>query len=60
MTVNGNDGDVNCDGIIDIADVVEVLSTMAGGQSLGNADVNRDGAIDIADVVEVLSIMAQQ
>ncbi len=60
VTVNGNDGDVNCDGIIDIADVVEVLSTMAGGQSLGNADVNRDGAIDIADVVEVLSIMAQQ
>ena len=56
----GITGDVNNDGTIDIADVVEVLSVMAGGTAPGNADVNNDGAIDIADVVEVLYIMSQQ
>lgn len=51
-------GSVNGDTAIDIADVVAVLSAMAGGEVGGNADVNGDGVTDIADVVAVLSIMA--
>lgn len=57
-------GDVNADGFIDIADVVAVLSAMAGNPVPGNANVNGDidilnnPVIDIADVVAVLSLMA--
>ena len=53
-------GDANVDNIVDIADVVAVLSAMASGDTSPIYDVNEDSAIDIADVVEVLSIMAQQ
>ena len=55
-------GDVNDDGIINIADVTSILSIMAGNQSDSlireAADVNDDGAINVADVTSVLSIMA--
>ena len=51
-------GDVNLDGIVDIADAVTVLNAMAGEEILGNADVNEDGVVDIADFVTVLNIMA--
>lgn len=51
-------GDLNNDDAVDIADVVAVLSSMAGTTGLFNPDVNGDGVVDIADVVKVLSIMA--
>ena len=53
-------GDVNCDGMVDIADAVSVLNAMAGQQVQGVADVNGDGEVDIADLVTVLNIMAGQ
>ena len=61
-TTPGLRGDVNLDGSVDIADVVEVLALMAADTDpVGSpGDVNADGVIDIADVVEVLSIMAAQ
>ncbi len=58
-------GDVNCDGTVDIADVVTVLNAMAGQTVAGDANVNGDTdpetglpVVDIADVVTVLNIMA--
>ncbi len=57
-------GDVNCDGTVDIADVVSVLNAMAGQTVDGDANVNGDytemgePVVDIADVVSVLNIMA--
>ena len=51
-------GDVNGDFTIDIADAVTVLNVMAGGGESINADVNGDGQVDIADFVTVLNIMA--
>ena len=51
-------GDVNLDGVVDIADAVTVLNAMAGQEVAGNADVNEDNAVDIADFVTVLNIMA--
>ena len=53
-------GDVNLDGIVDVADAVSVLNAMAGQEVSGEADVNGDGSIDIADLVTVLNIMAGQ
>ena len=50
-------GDVNGDGVVNIADVAAVLNIMAGNTT-GDGDVNGDGAVNIADVAAVLNIMA--
>ncbi len=50
-------GDVNGDGVVNIADVAAVLNIMSG-KSTGNGDVNGDGVVNIADMVAVLNIMA--
>ena len=67
-------GDVNGDGVVDVADIATVISVMAGdlstlegaavtrGYSFPNlssaADVNKDGAVDVADIASVISVMA--
>ncbi|MBO7140604.1 MAG: CotH kinase family protein [Prevotella sp.] len=54
-------GDVNCDGVVDVADVSAVISFMAGddtGVEEVRADVNGDGAVDVADISAIISIMA--
>jgi len=53
-------GDLNHDGVVDIADVVSVLSTMAKSIYTEEADLNNDTVVDIADVVSILRIMAEQ
>ena len=60
FTVSAEKGDVNNDGVVDIADVVTVLNTMASDADNPSADVNADKVVDIADVVAVLNIMAGQ
>jgi len=44
--------DVNADGCIDDADLLEVLSQY--GNSSGTADINQDGIVDDADLFIVL------
>ena len=48
-------GDVNGDGVIDVADVVALRRYLAGGYNIvideKAADVNQDGQITIADVI---------
>ena len=54
-------GDVNGDGIVDVADISAIISAMAGetgALTSGNPDVNGDGSIDVADISTVISIMA--
>jgi len=56
-------GDVNLDGVIDVADIASVISVMASStdpQSSGGtpADVNSDGSVDVADIASIISIMA--
>jgi len=53
----GLKGDVNADGVVNIADVAAVLNIMAGNSTV-NGDVNGDGVVNIADVAAVLNIMA--
>ena len=52
-------GDVNYNGIVDIADVNAVINVMLGkgGVAATDADVNYDGSVDIFDVNEVINAM---
>ena len=53
-------GDLNRDKKVDIADAVTVLNIMAASEFNAEADLNMDQKIDIADFVTVLNIMAAQ
>ncbi len=54
-------GDVNCDGTVDVADVVGIVNYIlehpAEVFNASAADVNGDGIIDVADVVETVNII---
>jgi hypothetical protein len=53
-------GDVNGDGVVDVADISAIISVMAGTDTVsGDADVNGDGIVDVADIAAVISIMAE-
>jgi autotransporter-associated beta strand protein len=57
----GVEGDVNGDGMVDVADVSAIISVMAGDSDISSAlaDVNADGTVDVADIATVISIMAE-
>ena len=57
-TIRVMKGDVNGDGAVDVADIAEIISVMAGTVVNPHADVNGDGAVDVADIAEVITIMA--
>ena len=56
-------GDVNGDGVVNIADVTKLidylLSQDATGLNLDAADVNEDGVINIADVTALIDLLLQ-
>ena len=55
----GKQGDVNGDGIADVADIAAVIDVMAKGKNDNKkADVNGDGTVDVADIASVIDIMA--
>lgn len=61
--VNGTVGDVNGDGVVDVADISSIISVMAGelnedDPAVARADVNADGSVDVADISTVITIMA--
>ena len=54
-------GDVNGDDTVDVADIatiISVMATAAGGDADKTADVNGDGTVDVADIATVISVMA--
>ena len=57
-------GDVNCDGAVDIGDIVTAIRVMSGSEARTNivaaSDVNADGATDIGDIVTIINIMTSQ
>ena len=58
----GIKGDVNGDGVVDVADISSIISVMAGETtdfSPTAADVNGDDQVDVADISTVITIMAQ-
>ena len=58
LTVRVQQGDLNGDTKVDIADAVTILNIMASGEYNADADVNHDDKVDIADFVTILNIMA--
>jgi hypothetical protein len=59
------DGDVNGDGVVDVADIATIISIMAhvtvpDASPSGTADVNGDGVVDVADIASIISIMAEK
>ena len=48
-------GDVNCDGSIDVVDVVNMVNAIINGDELAGGDVNGDGSLDVVDVVLVVN-----
>ena len=55
---SGITGDVNGDGVVDVADIATVISVMAKGNNDLSADVNGDGVVDVADIATIISEMA--
>ena len=53
------DGDVNMDAAVDVADISAILSSMAAGTITDPlSDVNVDGTADVADISSVLTVMS--
>lgn len=53
-------GDINLDGVVDVADVATVIDAMASGIYDSNYDVNGDGVVDVADIATIIDLMAGQ
>ena len=51
-------GDVNHDGVVDVADISAVINAMSEDGTNTQYDVNGDGSVDIADISAVSTIMA--
>ena len=51
-------GDVNADGVVDVADISAIISVMASSGASVSADVNGDGVVDVADIAAVIAVMA--
>ena len=57
-------GDANCDGAVDITDVITTINFIMGQNPqpfcFENADVNADGSIDITDVIGAVNIIMSE
>ncbi len=51
-------GDVNGDGVVDVADIANVIAIMAGETAEASADVNGDGVVDVADIAMIIYLMS--
>lgn len=54
-----NDADVNCDGVVNVADVIALFNYIFGGDTthLATSDVNGDGAVNVGDVIAVRQVI---
>jgi len=50
-------GDMNNDGILNVIDVVSIVSIVLYNQYLDSADMNLDGIVNILDIIELVSII---
>lgn len=48
-------GDATCDGLIDVADLLVIISGWGSCQAPCAADLNADSAVDVLDLLEVIS-----
>ncbi|MBR6188120.1 MAG: hypothetical protein IKQ59_04080 [Prevotella sp.] len=52
--------DANGDGVVDVADISQIINVMADGTDDRHSDMNGDGVVDVADISTVIDYMAAQ
>jgi hypothetical protein len=64
ITIDSLLGDVNDDGVVDVADVITLRRYMAGGYGVTineeQSDINQDGLITIADLLQLRRYIVSQ
>ena len=50
----GTLGDVNCDGIVNITDILSIISTWGTCDTVCNEDIVPDGLINVSDLLQVI------
>ena len=58
LGLSAKKGDLNGDGVVDVADIGNVIDVMAEGNNDPAADVNGDGVVNVADIAAIIDIMA--
>ena len=53
----GIDGDINGDGMVNILDVVSLISLVLSGDYDDAGDINGDGLLNILDVVSLVNLV---
>ena len=53
-------GDINCDGIIDLLDVVPFIEILVSGTYIAKADLNQDFVVDLEDVDPFVQLLVGQ
>ena len=61
VTVYTESGDVNCDGFVNISDVISAINYLSNNDTTGinivNADMNNDGTVTITDVIALINMI---
>ena len=50
-------GDVNEDSVVNIQDVILLVSSILNGPTNDNGDINADGTVNILDVIQIVNII---
>ena len=51
-------GDVNCDGVVNLLDVVPFIDLLSSGGFSGKADINQDGVLNLLDVQPFVGLLS--
>ena len=55
---NGIQGDVNCDGVVNLLDVAPFVAAIQSGDGSPKADINVDGAVNLLDVSPFVDLLS--
>ncbi len=59
IAIDGYDPDIDGNGIITVADAMQLLCVVVNGQSVETGDLNGDSKIDLLDVLRVMKLIVQ-
>jgi len=61
VIISSDGGDANNDGVVDAADIMEIVNHIMGQESKNynpaGADVNKDGVVNAADIVMIVNMI---
>lgn len=53
-------GDVNGDAVVNVADLLDVISSYGCVKKCGSADISGDGAVNVIDILQLISLFGNQ